>query len=446
MTTRKKLPTFSSQSGAMKLPAPRDGAAYVEYWHAGHAGFGVRVYKPTSKNFVRRAWVAKLIARPGRPASKPVIGTLADMDIEDATAVALGLRKNARVEKEQGIPAMPTLKEGYERLVADRSASWSDATKSDYDKRMKVIEDIDVYPLDELKAEAWKTKFKEIKEKSGEPQAKGVLRVVSVIYNNMLSTHDTLTNPISRISRDLRLYGSEEAKTKPVSAEDLPVLWAHLLNADQSVRDWVIFALFTGFRRELVNRARWDRVDFKVRSYRIASNDPGNKSRQEIMYPLPDWLCETVLMPRHVVRNESNPWMFPSTLFITKPTTNIQPFYEKFEEKTEIRMRPHMLRATFSTIADSVLNNPLLLSALLTHATGRKSPAGREFVPIAAVTAGYAKKTGSEIRDAINQVAEAIVRFAKAKGPLPMHPPALHASVRKRRRTIRKKASKTAGK
>lgn len=390
---------FKNRHTARALPLPVKGKSHREYWHESEEGFGVRVMSGG-----RRVYLARFTALDGRD-KKQVIGVVDDTDYIEARDKVRGLRRSARQRKD-GVVPIPSLLEAYTSYVTLKADKLAPATLADYEKRFKYLKPIELHPLDALLAADWEKQYLRIKTAHGTSQAQGVLRLAAALYARALNRRELTHHPIKQISADIGLWSRSKPASRFVPKAALPAFWRACEGIGGVQRDFLRVALFTGWRTSILGALRWERVNIEQRTYRIAAEDKGNKAKQEVFYPLPDWLWDNVFAPRLALRRHDSPWVLPSPKKANAPTRAIRGAFATVGSAAGMALSAHDLRRTFASIAQAELRDITLIARLLIHSV----PEG--LTTSQAVTAGYVQHADDDFRVAVNRTAAAILRFA----------------------------------
>lgn len=399
--------TFSNRAGIAKIEPPTD-KPHLEAWHDSIPGFGVRIYRRHKKTgLARQVYIARIPDPQEGESEKPIIGEVGMIAYEDAMTAAGNRRKRARDEKTSGIRKF-TLRQAYDYYLAARGDDLRDATKEGYEKRMRYLEKWGDDPIDKLDAAFWRERFTHLSATSGQATAVGVVRVVSAIYNMLLDDQYLEHNPVRSLKkRDV--FKRQKPRRLRVPRQAMPALWDWLhTKAHVAVRDFALWALFTGFRRELVRNLLWQKLSEDGRSYLVHPEERGNKSKREIAFPLPDYLVQTVVLPRKKARHNDFPWIIESNKRIGQQLRDIRGSLKTAEKMIGCKLGPHILRRTFGSVADEILKDRLKVARLLTHTVEAKQ-SDEEDVP--ASTGLYLISDTETLRRDINRVAEGIVKF-----------------------------------
>ncbi|MDR3630093.1 MAG: tyrosine-type recombinase/integrase, partial [Desulfocapsaceae bacterium] len=219
----------------------------------------------------------------------------------------------------------------------------------------------------------------------------------------------TYMNPVNVLSSKKRKawYQVERRRTL-IKNSDLPEWSKAVEDLNNSiVRDFLLFLLYTGLRRNEAARLQWDQVDFREGCFTI----PTTKNGEPHTLPMSDYL-KTLLMRRKAKAWADNPFVFPGNgkeghlQEPKKPMATVT-------ANTGIVFTCHDLRRTFATIAESLDLSGYTVKALLNH----KQQLGD-------VTGGYIILNVERLREPMQKITNAIhERIRKQHGQIvPMDP------------------------
>ncbi|GFO60968.1 integrase [Geomonas silvestris] len=266
-----------------------------------------------------------------------------------------------------------------------------------------------------------------------EASADGTMRVLRAVLNFTFGDDEDLgivrPNPVRALSRKKAWY-KVPRRRRLVKNSDLPAWNKAVLALDNPIaRDYLLFLLYTGLRRNEAARLQWAQVDFDERSFTIL--DTKNKVPHTL--PLSDFLfrlleerklglrieleaaqeaLEASLVSsepltkkqRQTIRNRvalagsrlASPFVFPGegkSGHIVEPQRAI----DEVIQATGIVFSCHDLRRTFTTIAESLDLSKYSLKALLNHKQQSDD-----------VTGGYIILDVERLRDPMQKVTDAI--------------------------------------
>lgn len=439
----------------------------IDYYDSELDGFGVRV-SATGKKYFVRSYIGKRRVRVMMKSTKLISAEEARKEaLVKLGIMATGIDPNQaerekhqqteekiRKEKQQSVTLQDTLDEylqkgnlkprtikTYKDLFRLYLADWLNrpATEITRDmvkrrhkeiatgkrQRQKLKKDIDPKT----------SKIKKMAEpKHREGAADNCFRTLRAVLNYAFEDEDggTLhTNPVMVLSsRKKKAWFRVDRRRTLIKNSDLPA-WAKAVDAlDNSImRDFLLFLLHTGLRRNEAARLQWNQVDFKEACFTI----PDTKNKEPHTLPFSDYLQELLLNrkeglvtelneakaaleknKKHIdtlplkqqqpfysrvalaeVRNDS-PYVFPShgkAGYIQEPKKAI----DTVTANTGIVFTCHDLRRTFATIAESLDLSSYTVKALLNHKQ-----------QVADVTGGYIIMNVDRLREPMQKITYAI--------------------------------------
>ena len=169
-----------------------------------------------------------------------------------------------------------------------------------------------------------------------------------------------------------------------------------MLNIDNStIRDYLIFVLLTGCRKDESAKLQWSDIDLTDNSYIL--RDP--KNGRPMQLPLSDYLAN-MLTARKLSSN--NDFVFPGEGvrgYLVEPKRQLA----KIIEKTDVPFAMHDLRRTFVTIAESLDISSFAVKALVNHKQGDD------------VTSGYIQLNVERLRIPMQTITDFILKSAGIK-------------------------------
>ena len=161
------------------------------------------------------------------------------------------------------------------------------------------------------------------------------------------------------------------------------------------MRDYLLLLILTGLRRQEAAALTWDCVDLKAKTLTVTDT----KNREDHTLPLSDFL---LAMLERRGSNAAGKFVFPGegrTGHMVEPRKAIL----RVCEASGVQFRPHDLRRTFATIAESLDIPAYALKRLLNHKMSGD------------VTAGYIVAGVERLRKPMQQVTDYILKCAGTK-------------------------------
>ncbi|MFO1412387.1 MAG: tyrosine-type recombinase/integrase [Burkholderiales bacterium] len=403
---------FKNAGEANALVCPDDKAS-IEVWHETEPGFGVRVMRKNKRSGkVRRIYLCRYQNVDGKDVRKN-LGELELTDYKDALFACQDQRRKVELAKRQGLNPPPTLGEALfgEGRYLDAHKTLAPDTVDGYTKKWNTLKKYHNLVITELNIQWWKSRHTEIEAKHGISTAHQVCRIAHTIYNFLLAEGIATTNPIAAL-KSYGIFDKPEARGDYIRRAQMPLFWHWLHHqAHPGVRDYMLFELFSGFRMSVVGSLKWSNYDMENKAYKLRPDQRGNKKRRLVWFPVPDWLHDNVILPRAKAPHKGD-FIIPSHKWVGKPLRNVRGSFAALKKSTGLQLSNHSLRRTFATLAHATVKDVLLVSRLLTHAERPKLIA----VPN---SPDYIQPVEEDIREAVNALAQGIVRVAEGK---PLHP------------------------
>jgi integrase len=221
-------------------------------------------------------------------------------------------------------------------------------------------------PLIEITPTAARLLHAHISKEHGKYSANSCARVIRAVWNRARRQHRELPEPPT-INID---FHPEKGRTAVIKVDDLPAWWAGLQMIENPIRrDFYIWLLFTGTRREESSTLEWRNVNLDKRCVHF----PKTKT-EPFDLPLSDYLV-TLLQARHACEVTKatfakSEWVFPAfgtTGHIMEPQLNA-----KERKLFPCPWSPHTLRHTYVSIAENkAALAPMHARLLVNHAVPR---------------------------------------------------------------------------
>jgi len=220
-------------------------------------------------------------------------------------------------------------------------------------------------------------------------RANTTMRLVRALFNYAMGQYEDsqgeplfLHNPVMRITSQ-RLWFKEKIRQDTVMNYDLKkwydgVMKLPLQDANvfidtsaEVVRDFLIFAMFSGLRRNEVLEMKWSDIDFRNHSFTLEDT----KNNESHSLPL-NFKLDEVLERRK--KDSDNPYIFQGL----KPNGYLHPPKRQLARARELvgfHFTNHDLRRTFETMANRLNLSNYTLDKLINHKTS-KTITGRYIV------------------------------------------------------------------
>ena len=237
-------------------------------------------------------------------------------------------------------------------------------------------------PLGDIRSDMVEQRHRDIgkgskKFKASPTRANTTFRLVRALFNYAMGQYEDskgeplfLHNPVMRITSQ-KLWFKEKIRQGVVMKYDLKKGYegvmklpqqddnVHIDTSAEVVRDFLIFAMFSGLRRNEVLEMKWSDIDFRNHSFTLEDT----KNNESHSLPL-NFKLDEVLERR---KNDSdNPYIFQGL----KPNSHLHPPKRQMARARELvgfDFTNHDLRRTFETMAYRLNFNKYTLDKLINH-------------------------------------------------------------------------------
>jgi integrase len=371
----------------------------VFYWDDELPGFGMYVGTKS------KTWCVQ--QRIGNKTKRVVLGKYPTMTAEQArNAAKKGIGELAagidtvQEKREKNIKAV-TLGEVFTEFLDSRQLK--PKTVRDYTGVMNnIYPDWQKLPITDITRDAVERRHKKISEERDEAYANLGARTLRSVLNYASAKYETgkglsilPENPVKRISQTRSWY-KVERRTGHLKPHQLAAWFDAVLNIDNdTIKDYLIFVLLTGCRKDESAKLQWTDIDLTDKSYML--RDPKNK--RPIQLPLSDYLSDMLTKRK---TNSSSAFVFPGDGmrgYLVEPKRQIA----KIVEKTDMPFAMHDLRRTFVTIAESLDISSFAVKALVNHKQGDD------------VTSGYIQLNVERLRQPMQTITDFMLKSAGLK-------------------------------
>jgi integrase len=393
---------------ALPVPVPPATKAQAFYRDDSLRGFAVRVTSTGVKTFVVEKRVNGRVRRSN-------IGRYGPLTVEQARKQARTvLAKMANgidvtAEKREAAAKAATLREAFAEFLQARQGL-KPKTVRDYQRVMSTsFADWQRKAVVDITKDMVERRHRKLGEEHGHAWANLSMRVLRAVLNFAAGKYEDAKgrtilpeNPVKRLSHTRAWYRVDRRRTYIKPHELRP--WFNAVTALASdhpqakadiVRDYLLFILFTGLRRQEAARLRWEDVDLKGRTLTVTDT----KNHQPHTLPLSEFLLE-LLTGRHA--QATSEYVFPGDGeegYLVEPRRQM----EKVAASSEVSFTVHDLRRTFITVAESLDIPAYALKRLLNHKMGGD------------VTAGYIVSDVERLRKPMQQIADFLLSAASVK-------------------------------
>jgi integrase len=367
--------TFATSMEAKATQCP-PGLKHIEVWHKTDTYFGVRTSSPRKRDGrCHQVWIARF--KNGKKHTKQNLGRTSHMTYDEAHYQALRLRRIGAERPDDVI--VETLKEAYDSYCLIRKKDWSQATIDDYAKAIAIIKDWHSRHIDSFRPKEITERFHKIAKEvaatkkaievgyDGVATAISVMRLMRTIFNDAIANHVIRHNPVSALVRS-GVFKRRKRKAAPFSFHKIPEFWRWLhTRTNGSVRDYILVGLLTGMRRSVLSSLQWKYYNDATGSYSLFPDQRGNKTRERINLPLPQYLIDQVFRPRFKNKKIDERWILPSVRYADEPCRSVKGALEGIEDIIGVRVTPQTLRRVTASTMQRATGDFLLVKRLLTH-------------------------------------------------------------------------------
>ena len=288
---------------------------------------------------------------------------------------------------------------GYQSILNNQLGDWRNTPLSEITRSM----------IEDRFLEVTHGTGKFIVKEASPTRANTMIRVLRAIYNYaMVQYVDSkeepliLHNPTKIISHN-KAWNREKSRRGVVKEYNLKAWYEGVMklpehpknlaksNSSEVVRDYLIFLMFTGLRRDEALALKWEDIDLQEKTFSIEDT----KNHEIHKMPL-TWFLLDVL--DRLKNDNGNPYIFQGS----KPNSQLtspKKQLEKVRELVGFHFTNHDLRRTFTTTASRLNFSKYVIDRLVNH---KNSEDSRD------VTKQYIILDIEDLREPMNQITEAI--------------------------------------
>ena len=288
---------------------------------------------------------------------------------------------------------------GYQSILNNQLGDWRNTPLSEITRSM----------IEDRFLEVTHGTGKFIVKEASPTRANTMIRVLRALYNYaMVQYVDSqeepliLHNPTKIISHN-KSWNREKGRTGVVKDYNLKAWFEGVMklpehdknkvksNSSEVVRDFFIFLMFTGLRRNEALELKWEDIDLREKSFTIEDT----KNHETHKMPL-TWLLLELLERRK--NDNGNPYVFVGE----KIGSHLSPPKKQLEKARELvgfHFTNHDIRRTFTTTANRLNFNKYVLDRLVNH---KNSVDSRD------VTKRYVILDIEDLREPMNQITDTI--------------------------------------
>lgn len=268
-----------------------------------------------------------------------------------------------KVRKEQRAKRL-TLKEASD-LYIDAPKARSPRTTSGYrDVMRRYFTDWFARPLGEITRKDCYDRHVRIGRENGPYVANTAMRILRAVYNGALKKFEDLPPVNPTIAVD---WFPEEARDAAIPVELLADWYKGIMALKNPIRrDYQLFVLFSGLRRESAAAMRWEHVDFAKGNLFIP--EPKGGKKRAFTLPLSDYMVALLKQRKeqNMIFCEDSPWVWPANSasgHLAEPK-----LLGKEAKICTVKFHTHALRHTYVTCANAAGVSPYDIKLMVNHA------------------------------------------------------------------------------
>ncbi len=359
-------------------------------------GFALRVTRIGIKSFVVEKRINNKVKRI-------TIGRYGELTVEQARKEAQKLLGRIATggdpiaEKKLEQIHRITLKEVFRDYLKSRS-DLKPKTIYDYTRLIEnAFSDWKSKPLLSLKKDKISAYHTKLGEQSGQSYANYAMRLLRAVFNFARAKYEdsqgnTLVteNPVSRLSATRSWFREKRRKTYIKNHQLQGWYEATMKLENEIVRDYLIFVVLTGLRKNEAAQLQWLNIDLKDKTLIL----PDPKNRHEHKLPLSEHVCK-ILHRRK--KTASGDFVFPGSGkggYLIEPRKQMR----RVAKAIDMHFTMHDLRRTFATVAESLDISAYALKRLLNHWTDNED-----------VTAGYIGQDIERLRAPMQLISDTLM-------------------------------------
>ncbi len=386
-----------TKSRIESIPFTSSGQAF--YIDSSLTGFCLRVGKNTKTFYAQK--------RINGKDKRISIGICGQITLDQARREAqrlLGMMatgKNPKEEEKQEEAAQITLLEVFNDYLKTRKAL-KPRTVDDYHKIMKAyFSNWHNVPMAEITKDMVAKKHAKLGERS-HAQANYAMRVLRALFNFAKGQYEDdngdslfFKNPVERLSQTRGWYEVERRRTLLTADQLGPFIEAANKLENKIIRDYLLFLLFTGVRKQEGMNLKWEDVNLMTQTIKIADT----KNKRPLLLPMSDFIYDMLEKRSRMPVNE---YVFSGTGqtgHLVEPRKQMA----KITEWSGVSFTLHDFRRTFITIAESLDISSYAVKHLVNHKMKND------------VTAGYIVMDAGRLRKPMQKITDYILEKAGVK-------------------------------
>lgn len=387
-----------NKSAIEKLPTPTKG--YSLYWDEKLSGFGIRVTSTGVKSFIFQRRIN------GRD-TRFTIGRFGELTAEQARKEAeklggdIAKGSDPLAEKRRKVLEKRTVQEVFDDYLETRKDLKPRTIKDMREPFHEVIPEWLKLPMTKITPAMVEKRHRTHGEERSKARANLGMRYLQVLFNYAIAKYQDAegkslieSNPVKRLSDIHAWYRIDRRKTV-IKKIDLGA-WVNAVEAlpNETMRDYFMFTLLTGCRKEEGRKLEWKNIDFNEKTLTMLDTKNGKNH----ILPMTDYLEAIFVRRRKIAVSE---FVFADAE--GRVTSNFRYAQAAIEKDCGVKFCLHDLRRTFASLAESLDLSAYAVKRLLNHADGND------------VTAGYLVLDVERLRGPMQQITDYILKSAGAK-------------------------------
>jgi integrase len=386
------------------LPFPDKGQVF--YRDSSLPGFGLRV-TPGRRTYIVEARVNGIVRRITLGDQTKLTATVARTNALKLLA-QMAAGKDPTAEKAKEKIASVTLQEVLEHYLSVRNIRPN--TKRTYRYIFpRCLGDWMELPVTSISREMVVQRHLDLRRptrqgSSGEAQANLVMRILGTVLNFAAANYEIdgksiiLMNPIKKLSYNRQWY--PERRRQIIIPDHKLADWFNAIISIKRtmVRDYLLFLLFTGLRRNEAATLRWADIDFCSRVITVRAEIAKNKKEHRL--PFSDFL-EDLLNARYLEKGSSE-YVFPGRS-VEGHMVDSDHVITRVAEQAGCPFTLHDLRRTFLTMAERLGFSYVILKKLANHSGGNDT------------TFGYIVVDTERLREPMQRITNELLHLCKSE-------------------------------
>lgn len=370
-----------------KLPLTKQGQEI--YWDTELKCFGVKVGTASKAYFVQR--------RVDGRTRQVKIARIGELSADQARKEALNLinemRKGKDPVKEKRLAAIrgKTFGEAYNDFYTTREGKLSPGTLRGYNDFLKNhLSDWRNKAIGEIDPEAVIRRHQRICNEGKPGAADNCMRLVSAIFNYAMIDNHNIRNPVA-VLKLKKLWGEKTRRDNWLRPNQLRPWYKAVRNmTNQTIKDYLLFLLYSGLRKNEGLKLQWKTINLKDKSFFVEDTKNGETLYLPLSKPL------LLILKRRKQTRGKSPYVFDGTGrsgHLVEPGRAV----EAIIKQSEVTFILHDLRRTFITYAERLNVSRYALKRLVNHKMDKGD-----------VTSGYIGSDVERLREPMQAIADEI--------------------------------------